>query len=330
MKKIGTGIACLLILMLCAGNAAAQKNVLVVCPINKEAAERIDTYIKFFAAVEEILKPQQINTEYLYVELDNAPDDAARSVRAKEAIEQIKKKKPDVIVATSDLSVKYIATQIDTIPCVFGYVYGDIKALGLPKPNVTGVNRRSYAPDIWGLANKLMGVKTVAMLTKESPPMHGIRQMLLAKAEGLEKLCGVKFLEMYMVNTLAEWEAKAKDFPADMIYIGEPSRLLKADGSQTGRKEVVEWTVANSKKPVIAATGEDVEYGALFTILSSEKTWGNQTAELVSKILNGKTVAELPIEDVKKGALWINTKTALQYKIEIPYAILSTAEKIFE
>ncbi len=330
MKKVGFAILCLFIGLFYIENAAAGKNVLILSSTSEEGAKKIGTYSKFFEGVEETLKGNNITLQYFYKDLDNAPNDGVRETMAKEAIEEIKQKKPDVLIATGDNALKYFSVNIDGIPSVFGYVYGNINDLGLPKPHITGVTRRSYAPDIWGLANKLIGAKTVAMLSKDSLPMQGIRKVLSQKADGLEKLSGVRFLDMYLVDTFADWQAKVKEFPADFIYMAETSRLSKEDGTETTRAETVKWTVANSKVPVVAAVGEDVDAGALYTILTSEKAWGAQVGALVLKIVGGTPAAEIPIETVSKGALIINSKTALQYKIDIPYDILSIAERIVE
>lgn len=330
MKKIGIGLLCLLFVTMFAGIAMAQKKVLVVVSVSEEKAKNIGTYGRFFDGLEEVLKVDKITPEYFFTDVEDQPGDAGKRAYAKEIIPKIMEKKPDVIVALADVTVKYIATQIDTVPIVFGFAYGSLESMGLPKPNITGVARRSYAPDIWGLASKLFGAKNVAMLSKDSVSMAGVKKVLTSKADGLKKLSGVQFKDMYLVDTYAQWQEQAKKISSDFIYLADVSRLTKADGTQMDRGDVVKWTVANCKVPVVAATGEDVEAGALYTILTSEKEWGRQSGGLVLKYLSGTPIANLPVETVKKGALVINGKTAVQYKLDIPYDILSSAEKVIE
>ena len=330
MKKIGIGISCLLFFLLFVGNAVAASKVLVLVPSSEEKVKNIGTYLPLFEGLEESLKTENIKPEYMFTDLEDQPTDAAKVVYAAGVISKIKAKKPDVVVSLADASVKYVASRIDSIPCIFAYVYGSLESIGLPKPNVTGVARRSYAPDIWGLAHKLFGARTVAMLSKNSVSMAGIKKVLMSKADGLEKLSGVRLLDMYLVDTFAEWQDQVNNFSADFIYTADPSRLVKKDGTQLTRAEAIKWTVDNSKVPVVAATGEDVEAGALYTILTSEKEWGKQTGMMVLKYLGGTPIDKLPVETVKKGALIINGKTAVKYKIDFPYEILSAAEKVIE
>ena len=92
----------------------------------------------------------------------------------------------------------------------------------------------------------------------------------------------------------------------------------------------MQWTVAHSKVPVIASGDNDVEAGALFSIIVSDRRWGEQTGSMVAKILDGTPVDAIPIESVVKGALHINTKTARKYDIAVPYDLLSVTEKVYD
>ena len=51
---------------------------------------------------------------------------------------------------------------------------------------------------------------------------------------------------------------------------------------------------------------------------------------MAQKILSGTPVSEVPIQPSSKGKLVINAKTAQKYNIDIPYEILSSAEKVYE
>lgn len=330
MKKFRIGTTYLVLVMLFASNALAEKMALIVIPNTKEGVSHITEAGEYCESVEKVLKAEKIKVAYFYTPIEDQPGDAAKRNLAQKAIPQILRKKPDVLILWSDTAAKYVGTEIDSIPIVFGYVFGTLESVNMPKPNATGVIRRSFAPDIWGLAASLFGAKTVAMLSKNNVPMAGIREVLLSKADGLEKLSGVRLQEMYLCDTFAQWQERVKNFKADFIYTADISRLLRADGTEMPQGETMKWTVEHSSVPVVAGEGVGVEYGALYTILVSPKAWGIQTGQMVLKILNGTPIKDLPVETVKKGALIINAKTALKYKMDIPYDILSSAEKVIE
>lgn len=95
------------------------------------------------------------------------------------------------------------------------------------------------------------------------------------------------------------------------------------------REELTRWTVDNAKVPVIAAAEADVEGGALLAVVTSEKTIGKMAAETALEILNGASPGQ-EYKQSKKGKLVINAKTAQKYKLDIPYEILSSADRVIE
>ena len=117
--------------------------------------------------------------------------------------------------------------KIGDIPVVFTYIFATPDSFGLPKANVTGVLRSSYAADIWGLANKLLGVKTVGVMSKKTTSMEGAKKYLTAGADKLEAASGVRFKEMNLIDTFEEWEKIIKTFPEDLVYLADTSRITK-------------------------------------------------------------------------------------------------------
>lgn len=333
MKKTrfkGVVLACLVSVALIAAPALAAQKVMVLTGINKEKADVVGTYQLVYDGITEALKAKGITPEFQWADLDSQPDDAGKAALGQEWAAKIKAAKPDVLISLNDTCLKFVATQLNDIPVVFAYVFSkDLKSFGLPKPNITGVTRRSYAPDIWGLAHKLTGAKTVALLSKHSIPMEGVRKYILAGADKLEKLSGVRVKEMHNVNTFEEWKNKVENWQEDLIYLADTSRIEK-DGKIMDRKELVQWTVNNSNKPVIAASVADVEAGGLFSIVTSEDQMGNLAAELAIKILDGASPKDIPMQSNAKGKLVVNATTSQKLKVDFPYEILSTAEKIFE
>ena len=257
------------------------------------------------------------------------PSEEEKHAAGDKAIEKILAAKPDLVITLNDNCLKYVGAKIDGLPVVFAYIFGKPQSLGLPKDNVTGVLRRSYAADIWSMAQKLMGVKTVSLLSKHSMSMAGVRKYLAAGADKLEAASGVRYKEMYLLNTFDEWKSAVENFSEDFIYLADTSRISKGE-TILPREEITRWTVDNAKVPVIAATEIDVRGGALFAIVTSEHAIGIKAAELADKILNGAAPKDIPYTPSTTGKLVVNVKTAQQYQVEIPYEILSTAGAIYE
>jgi ABC-type uncharacterized transport system substrate-binding protein len=320
---------CVLSLAVLAGKAMAAKKVVVVSGVTASTAARVGTYTPVYEGIKEGLKTQQIEPEFQYVELDTLENDEAKASAGIEAIAKIRAAKPDLVISLDDNCLKFVGSKIDEIPVVFAWIWGQPEAMGLPKANITGVTRRSYAADILTMARKLTGVKTVALLSKSSASMAGVKQYLTVGADKLEQASGIKFLDMYLLDTFAEWENKVQTFPADLIYLADTTRIEK-EGVAMNDAELVRWTVENAKVPVIAGSEKDIQAGALFAIVTSEKGIGLNAAEIALKILGGAKPADIPYVSSATGKLVINAKTAQKYKLNIPYDILASAGKIYE
>jgi ABC-type uncharacterized transport system substrate-binding protein len=328
-KAIGVGVWILVMVCALSGAAFAAQKVLVVAGVSETVASSMEAYEFFIQGIRETLGTKNVAPEFLYVDFDGIPDDAGKIAAGNAAVEKIKGLSPDVVMVLNDNTLKYVGLNMTEVPVVFAFVFGAPDTLGLPKPNITGVARRSYAADIWKMAKELTGAKTVALISKNTFSMAGVKQVLSSQTDGLEKLSGVRYLDMFLCDTFEQWEKHVKNWPAEMIYLADASRIKNGDKEMTNA-ELVAWTVSNATVPVIASNEEDTRSGALFSIVADVKGWGSQASEMVLKVLAGTPIAQIPMETVTKGALLINAKTASKMGVEIPYEILSTAEKVYE
>lgn len=327
--KIVGLIACILMISLFAGNAFAAKKAVVIAGVSEAGVKTVGSYLLIFEGIKEGLATAGIEPEFQYVELDSLKSEEELQAAGEKAVANVLAAKPDVVITLNDNCLKYVGSKIDSVPVVFAWVFDKPQALGMPKDNVTGVLRRSYAADIWGMAHKLIGAKTVSLMSKYSTSMAGVRKYLAAGADKLEAASGVRYKEMHLINTFEEWQSTIENFTEDFIYLADTSRIAKGD-TVLSRVELSRWTVDNAKVPVIAATEVDVKGGALYAIVTSENGIGMTAAEVALKILNGTAPKDIPYVKSNKGKLVINVKTAEKYKVEIPYDILSTAGAIYE
>jgi ABC-type uncharacterized transport system substrate-binding protein len=311
------------------GMAVAAKKVIVISGISETNARSVETYLLVHEGIREGLMMQGIKPEFQYVELEAMATDALKTAAGVTAIATAKASHPDLIITLDDDCLRFIGSRIDDLPVVFAFVWGQPETLGLPKPNVTGIIRRSYAADTWAMARQLTGATTVALISKKNVPMEGVKLYLTAGADHLEKVSGVRFKDMFLVDTFSEWEQHVKNFQAGFIYLGDTSRIKK-DGHEMKPEELIQWTVANATVPVVGADVKTTEAGALFSIVTSEKAIGLSAAETALKILGGTEPSSIPYVSSSTGKLVVNAKTAQKYKIDIPYEVLYTAEKIYE
>jgi len=327
--KVTVLVGCVLILVLSVGSSWASKKVVVIAGVSEDSAKAIGSYDLINDGIINVFNGKDITAEFQYVELTTLANDKLKEAAGAEAIVKARAANPNLIIVLDDATVEYVGTKIDDLPIVFAWIFNQPQKLGLPKNNITGVIRRSYAADIWALVKKFTGAKTVSLLSKDNPSMAGVRQYILAGADKLEAACGVRVKDMYLLNTFEQWESAVTTFPEDFIYLADTSRIEK-DGKQLERAETTRWTVDHAKVPVVAAAEVDVKAGALFSIVTSEREIGRHAAELAVKVLSGTAPDQIPYVTSTKGKLVINAKTIQKQKIDIPYDTLSLAEVIYD
>jgi ABC-type uncharacterized transport system substrate-binding protein len=290
-------VFCLFGCLLLATNALGASKVAIIAGLTEADMKKNTTYVPLFQNIEDSLKENNVSWEYFYVGLDNAPDDAARMALGKETINKVKASNAKVIVVVFDNVITYIAKQVEDVPVVAGYFFGSPESLGLPTKNITGVSRRSFAVDIWAIVKQINNAKSVSMISKNNFSMAQVRSGLLAKADDLEKMSGVRMKEMYLCDTFDEWKKYVENWSEDMIYLADTTRIMDGDREMSSA-ELVRWTVDNAKVPVVGATEEAANDGALLSVVTSEGMWGKQMADMVMKIINGTPVSDIPMERV--------------------------------
>jgi putative ABC transport system substrate-binding protein len=75
---------------------------------------------------------------------------------------------------------------------------------------------------------------------------------------------------------------------------------------------------------------EFVEVGGLISYGASVPELNRRTAIYADKILKGAKASDLPVEQPTKFELVVNRKTAKALGIEVPSALLATADAVIE
>lgn len=314
-------------------NAMAGKKVVIFSASGEVRAKKEVGYTEIYKGINKGFAPTagDITLEYQWFEIGLLPDAAAKEAAGKIAIAQIKAASPDLVIILGDDNLRYVGRNITDTPVVFGWIFSPINTFKwLPQKNISGVIQKFYTMDAWALAHEILGAKTVSMVSSESAFMIKAKETILANVDQIEAGIGVRFKQMYLLKTFEEWKQAINSISEDFIYLGDTSRIFR-DGKEMSRKEIVSWTMANAKKPVVGSSEYDVADGALFSIVTSNQSTGENAAQIAMTVLiDGTTPSDIPYITNEKGRLAINSATAQRLKIEIPYGVLSSAEKIYE
>ncbi|MEL6326998.1 MAG: ABC transporter substrate binding protein, partial [Cyanobacteria bacterium J06626_23] len=109
----------------------------------------------------------------------------------------------------------------------------------------------------------------------------------------------------------------------DVIYVPTDNTVVSA-------LESVLTVGADNQIPVFAGDTDSVERGAIAGISFDYYDVGRQTGDMVVRILNGEQPNEIPVETVETLQLAVNPAAAATMGVEIPAAVQSRADMVFE
>jgi len=227
---------------------------------------------------------------------------ASAGIAARRVIEETE---PDVVIAIDDDAQKYVARYFINHPkikIIFAGVNNDVSDYGYDKAkNATGILERL----------PLMAMQETFQIASNFKSLdHPIRLAYLG--DNSETVSGdlkqiqsfnwspLQFIAAKRVNTWPEWQAAVEELgkQADVILVTGYRRLSRSATVSTlvPAKEIVEWTEAHSKIPVISGNGFYTEEGGMLAIGTSPYEQGEIAGEKALEIVEAhKSPDGLPI-----------------------------------
>jgi putative ABC transport system substrate-binding protein len=235
----------------------------------------------------------------------------------------------DVIVTWASAPVLAAKRATTKIPIVFAAQtdpvgVGVVASLARPGGNVTGISIQQT--DTAG--------KRIALLREVVPKLRHLVVMANAGAPGA-------MLEMREVLTAA----RALGFEATPLEIREAAGIAPQIASFKGRAEAlyvatdplifanrvrINALAQEAHLATIYAGREYVDAGALMSYGPYYVDLFRHAADQVDKVLRGAKPADIPVEQPTKFYLVINRRTAGALGLELPTALLATADEVIE
>jgi putative tryptophan/tyrosine transport system substrate-binding protein len=237
---------------------------------------------------------------------------------------------PDVIFCSSTAVTAALHQATSTIPIVFAIVSdpvgsGFVASLGRPGGNITGFT--TVEPSIGGKWLSLLkqiapAIKRAAFMFNPDTAPDGGRNFL-ASFEAAAGSLGIEPVAM-PVRSDAEIETAIAALGAEQAGLVEFSPFMAAHVgtviSSTARHNVP----AIFEATLFASKGGLIAYGASFADMF------RRAAVYVDRILRGERPADLPAQTPTKFEMIINLKTARALGLDVPPALLATADEVIE
>jgi ABC-type uncharacterized transport system substrate-binding protein len=299
----------------------------------------VQSYHNGYAWVDDIdqgivkgLEGSGIETKTFYMDTKRKTSEAWKVESGKLAMQEVQTFKPDVIITADDNAQKYFAAELagkaDAPQVVFCGVNADPADYGFPATNVSGVIERPHFAQTIDLFQKINpAAKNITMICDDS-----------ITSKMTMKFCQTVKTPLPVIayenpSTFEQWKAavnNAQDKADAIIMFNYHTVKANADDEQSlAPKDVMDWTVQNSKIPVIHLLNFGVGDGALCGIAEDGREHGFLAAKTARTIIeSNKKAGEFPVCRTHQGIVMLNLKTAQQLQIKIPYALIKTAQYI--
>jgi putative tryptophan/tyrosine transport system substrate-binding protein len=235
-----------------------------------------------------------------------------------------------VIAAMTPVAALAAKRATTSIPVVFALGSDPVK-IGLvasfnrPGGNVTGatfLNNSLDAKRLDLLHQLVPTVKTVAVLLNPENPN--------AEIEKRETLAAAHSLGMDVIVLQASTLQEIDDSIASLGPHRPVTLLIIGDAFLNNHCDRITRLAVRSAIPTSFPNREQAMAGALMSYGASLTETTRQAGNYVGRILNGEKPGDLPVQEPTKFEFIINTKTAKELGIEIPYSVQLLADEAIE
>jgi putative tryptophan/tyrosine transport system substrate-binding protein len=254
-----------------------------------------------------------------------------QTYRLQSLVGDLVRRRVAVIAATGGTAAALAAKHAtSTIPIVFE-IGGDpitnglVENLNEPGGNVTGVslNVASLAQSQFELLRKFKPkASVVAMFVNPDNPNSGAQQ---ARVEAAARAAGMEALILH-VNKESGFEQPFMTLiqrHADALFVSNDSYFLE------WRREIIAQAAVHAV-PTIYASRAYAADGGLMSFGASLIDGYHQVGAYVGRILKGEKPGDLPILNSAKFKLSINLTTARTLGLDLPPALVSSADEVIQ
>lgn len=234
-------------------------------------------------------------------------------------------KKVDLIIAIATPSAQAALRETTEIPIIFSAVTdpveaGIVKSLDETSENITGTSDKVSAEMIMNLAMEITpDVKAIGALYNSG---EANSTAVIKELKDYAKSNNLKLIESTVSNTSEVQQA--------VQYLSEKVDAVFSpiDNTIASAMPVVTKVLESKKIPFYVAADSMVIDGGLATYGIDYDVLGAQTGVMVSRVLNGERIKDMPIETMKDMKIYINKETAKKIDLTIPASVIEKAEDL--
>ncbi len=248
--------------------------------------------------------------------------------RIRDAAVELVGLRPDVILASSALTLAPLQRQTSIIPIVFTNIAdpvssGFVASLAHPGGNITG-----FSPAEFSMYGKLLGIlkeavpnltRVAVIMNPEQAPQAGMMRAIEAAAPTLAVKTSSFSVRDPLERSLASF---AQEGNGGLIVL--PNPVVDEN------RELIARMAVRHGLPTIYTFRYYVTSGGLMSYGIDTVDHLQKAASYVDRILKGTKPADLPVEEPTKFELVINLKTAKALGLTVSPSLLARADEVIE
>jgi ABC-type uncharacterized transport system substrate-binding protein len=278
---------------------------------------------------------KDLDVEYRVFQLDakNRSSQERLKKAGQEAMTLIDTWRPDLVYASDDEAIHYVAARYHTarVPFVFSGVNQSPQDYGIsPNQNITGVLEIEHFVESARLFKKIVpGAKRIAVVFDDAPLWSQVAQRM---QERLGDIADLEFVAWDTIGTFAEYKRKIREYQStvDGICLVGIFNFKDENGDNVHYRQVLKWTAENSRLPDFSFWSDRVNYGTLCAVSVSGYEQGLAAGAIAREILaNGKSPASFALQATTKGQAGISLARAKALGLKVDSRTLLSS-KVFE
>ena len=269
------------------------------------------------------IEGRNVTVEFRFAYNDNArlPELAADLAQRRVAVIATPGSTPSALAAKAATT---------TIPIVFGIgpdpvEIGLVASLNRPGGNITGVSSMNaeLGAKRLGLLHELLptAVRFAVLVNPNNRNAEALTRDAQATASALSRQ-----VEVLPANNTREIDAAF----VSLLQKRADALLVSPDPLFDSRRVQLVTLATHHRLPTIYSFRENVEIGGLMSYGSSAAERDRQVGIYTGRILKGEKAAELPVIRAAKFEFVINLQTAKVLGLNVPQALLATADEVIE
>jgi putative tryptophan/tyrosine transport system substrate-binding protein len=307
----------------CAQQPTGHRRIGVLMNLRSDASEGQARIAAFMQALQKLGWNEGDNVR---IDIRWAGDDVERFRKYSEELVGLN---PDIILASTGLAVAALQRITRSVPIVFANVVdpvgaGYVTSLSRPGGNITGFTSFEYriAGKWLELLNQIAPRVTRIAVLRDPAIASGIGQFaaIQSAASSAVELSVIDPRDAGGLERLIETFAR------------EPNGglIVTASAFAAAHHELINSLAMQHRLPAIYPFRYEVLSGGLASYGPNSVDLYRRAATYVDRTLKGAKPSELPVQAPNKYELVINLKTAETLGLEVPPALLATADEVIE